>query len=278
MYQANKKVIMKKRQIIDNRKYILARDDYRVFYAIKRRGNISIWINVEGEDEDRRVLDEDFKDVYLCSKKVSYGYMDYCYLFLRNKDDQCSIIDITSLEVVKQFDFQELMKKYRRTINEDNEDGEGIQDYVIILWNKEKKVYSIWSLLKGYIFEPYEYTTIEIYSEGVILDGKNAVDNCGCSLDISDYEEITGPVYYNKKNDKYLFLVDEDGVLFDLMREKGEEGNIFEIETNYNIYTFNSETQELKSSSIPPDDYYDLSKYSDIAYEGYSRLYLGLED
>lgn len=270
---------MKKRQIIDNRKYILARDDYRVFYAIKRRGNISIWINVEGEDEDRRVLDEDFKDVYLCSKKVSYGYMDYCYLFLRNKDDQCSIIDITSLEVVKQFDFQELMKKYRRTINEDNEDGEGIQDYVIILWNKEKKVYSIWSLLKGYIFEPYEYTTIEIYSEGVILDGKNAVDNSGYSMDISDLEKIRSDIYYDKKNDCYLFLVDMDGVLLGYMERSKDDENIREFESKYDIYMFNTETQVLKSRPIPSEpEYDDWSKYSDIAYEGYSRLYLGLED
>ena len=269
---------MEKWQMKENRKYRIARDEYRVFYAVKRRGYISIWLNVEGED--RRVFDEDFKNVDLCSKKVSYGYLVFCYLFLRNKDDQCSIVDITSLEVVKQFDFHELMKKYRRTINEDDEDGEGIQDNVIILWNKKKKVYSIWSLLKGYIFEPYEYTTIEIYSEGVILDGKIAVEDIGCEIDISSYNELNGHIYYNKEKDDYLFLVDEDGILFERMERDEEEEYIFKIETKDNKYTFNTETQELERKPLPPyhDNNEDWSKYSDIAYEGYSGLYLGLEE
>ena len=263
--------------MVENRKYKILKDYDLLFYAIRKRGRTSFWVKSEIEEEllfegiftEIRLLLRHYDSIYCCER---------CYLFLEDINNVCSIVEIINNEIVKIFGSHELRKMYRMT--EDNIEKKE-QDVVIIIWNKEKKVYSIWSILKGDIFGPYEYTDIETYCCGVTLDGVIAVENNGCNYNISHLNRVCDRVYYDKNNGGYMFLVDEDDSLFKWMERDEEDENIYKIETNDNIYTFNSETHGLDCKFLPrrdDDDYNDWSKYSDVAYEGYSRLYLGLDD
>ena len=265
--------------MVENQKYKIFKGDYVFLYAIRKRERTSIWL--KSELEEKQLLEGVFTEISLLLKcDHSYYDCDRCYLFLKDKNKVCSIVEITNNKIVKIFGYHELAKMYRMTAD-DNEKKE--RDVVIILWNKEKKIYSIWSILKGDIFGPYKYTDIENYSCGVILDGVIAVEDNGYSYDISYLNKVCEGVYYSPKHGGYMFLIDEDGSLFEWMKRDEEDENIYKIETNDYIFTFNSETYELNRKHLlrrdDDYDYYnDWSRYSDVAYEGYSRLYLGLED
>lgn len=267
--------------MVENQKYRIIRDDYRYIYAIKKRGRISIWLSSERKNE--KLFKDDYTDIKLLIRKFySAGGCKACYLYLKDKNNVCHVVEVINNEIVKIFGFHELKKMYRMSIN-DNDEEEKEQDVVIITWNKGKKIYSIWSILRGNIFGPYEYTEIENHSCGVILDGVIAVEDNGYSYDVSNLNKVCDNVYYSQKNDGYMFLVDEDSSLFEWMKRDEEDENIYKIETNDYIFTFNSEAYELdRKHLLRRDDDYDYyndwSRYSDVAYEGYSRLYLGLED
>lgn len=265
---------MRTRQMVENRKYKIFKDDYQFYFAIRKRGRISFWL--KSEIEEKKIYEGFFTEINLLLKSYnSYYDCEGCYLFLEDINNLCSIFEIIDNKIVKIFGSHELRKIYTMT-NEKKE-----RDVVIIICNKEKKIYSIWSILRGDIFGPYEYTGIENYNYGVLLDKVIAVEDNGCNYNISHLNRVCDSVYYDKNNEGYMFLVDEDDSLFKWMERDEEDENLYKIETNDNIYTFNSETQELDCKFLPrrDDDYDDdLSKYSDVAYEGYSRLYLGLDD
>lgn len=269
---------MKTKKMVENKECRVMFDDDLYVYAIKKRGHISFWR--KSGVENRQLFEGFFTEIKLL--KCEYNIIYRCYLFLKDKHGVCSIVEIINNEIIKTFACYELKKMYRISIDE-NEEEEKEQDVVIITWNKGKKIYSIWSILRGDIFGPYEYTEIENHNCDVILDGVIAIEDNGYSYDISYLNKVCEGVYYSQKHGGYMFLVDEDGSLFEWMKSDEEDENIYKIETNHNIYTFNSETHEIDCKFLPhrDDDYdynNDWSKYSDVAYEGYSRLYLGLDD
>jgi len=264
--------------MVENQKYKIMRNEGRFFYAIKIRGRISLWLSTEGQE--KKLLEDDYTDITILTKKYDrFDFCEECYLFLKEKHGVCSIVEIIDNKIIKTFSFKDFRKMYRIIINDN---GKEEQDEVIIFWNSKKKIYSIWSILRGNIFGPYEYTDIESFRYGVILDGVIAVKDNGYSFDISDLSKVCERMYYDKNNEAYMFLVDEDDSLFEWMERDEEDENIYKLEMNDNIYTFNSETYKLDCKVLPLRDdydyYHDWSKYSDVAYEGYSRSYLGLDD
>ena len=123
-----------------------------------------------------------------------------------------------------------------------------------------------------------------MYFDGVILDNEIVVEYEGCTIDLKKYvlfmEVEEGEILYNKEYDCYLLHLDQFGSAYVRLYDNEDNDNILEsVERNGHIFVFNKKKKELVEKELR-DDYYDnnWSDYADIAYEGYGRLELGLED
>lgn len=200
----------------------------------------------------------------------------YCYLMLKDDYDICTIVEILSKKVKKSFNEYQCIKRYKRKVEVD---GKEVNDIVYVLCDKYDMWYSVWSLMRGFLFNTYEYSEIKQYSCGAILDNKIAVDLRGYSFDISSYKEINYEgVYYSEEKDDYLYLLNDNRTLFVSLEADSDDENVVMAQLGERVFRYNKETDEFFEDRLPRFEDVDWSQYNDIAYEGYSKQELGLDD
>lgn len=153
-----------------------------------------------------------------------------------------------------------------------------------------------YSIEKGWLVQPEKVVIRDIYDNYVIFN-QYIIDSRGYLEQFNSLLKLVNKIgqisaYYDSSQNKYV-IIDSNGFIYSYLQEI-EPGILISNELDsYHEYQIilNTSTKELSFKSNPnyrrhdyyencsaPDEYYDLSKYSDIAYEGHSRLELGLED
>lgn len=153
-----------------------------------------------------------------------------------------------------------------------------------------------YSIEKGWLVQPEKVEICDIYDNYVIFN-QYIINSRGSLEQFNSLLKLVNKIgqisaYYDSSQNKYV-IIDSNGFIYSYLQEI-EPGILISNELDsYHEYQIilNTSTKELSFKSNPnyrrhdyyencsvPDEYYDLSKYSDIAYEGHSRLELGLED
>ena len=228
------------------------------------------------------------KDLHFTDIKILWRYdPDYredskpaCFAILKELNGNGRIVDLFSeSDVLKDFKFKNYngcaynYKDIYPSLNSEK------TDTILRFLDRAKKKFALYSIKENkYIFS-YDYTDIDVYSKGVLLDEKIAVEYKGFIKDFSEYE-FDGRMFYNIEKNDYWVIIDEterNGSFIDPFEQDKYNEDILKLDTNYFSYTYNKKTEELQRKEYQDEDI-DWSEYADIAYEGYSRLYLGLED
>ena len=262
-------------KIKENIRYVIVKDEYLTIYFKKRKGVIRIRAHDRdcGADhsEDFPWIDEDFVDIRLLTRESE----KYCHVILKEPDGKGCIIELLSKQIVyDNFTFDSFKGVAKRR-----------SDVVVSFLDKQKKTFSIRSLLeKEYVFGPYQYADIEECRYGVVLDKKTAVDNDGFVTDLSGYKCLdNGCIYHNEETDKYLLLLDKEGGLFHEPRKDENDDNILIVEFDDCICRLNIKEERIYWEKNYDDDVpmgwsqQELDEAANIAYEGHSRLELGLD-
>ena len=204
------------------------------------------------------------------------------YYLLENYLGDVCIMEIVSKKIVL-FNFD--VSDYRSCayINNNKKGFDiKIEDTIVGLLFKDKKSFALVSLKNGYVFGPYNYTIIEEYKYGVILDNKTIVENNGAITDISGYVKH-GRVICNEDKTDCLFILDEESQFIILLRQNQRKHNKFEASYKNRLYSFDIRTSELENIdlSTPEPPNRDIEEWtiadSYYAYEGHSELELGID-
>lgn len=184
------------------------------------------------------------------------GQKRFCYVLIEQANKYGIIMEIISNKVLlNNFKFND-----KRSISH-NAKGNRVDkfktDSVIGFLNKTDNTFSLYSILEGFLFGPYNYSKIEEYKNGVILDNITAVENNGTIRDISGFCK-NGNVFYNAKKDEYLLLIDKDEHLFVCMTYiDDEEVGAVSAVVGDDIYIY--EWGELRCESRYDDEPYQWS-------------------
>lgn len=266
-----------------NKKYIICEGMFSFLYCQKKDGIIRIYEHIPDRDHDDYRNDEiwidgEYADIKLLWKNSNTSRERFCYVILKDFNGKGKIVELLGQKtILEKFRYNSLTKVAKRTIY-DNDNNKLKEDIVVRFLNKKTKYFALFSLKEKFIFGPYNYTDIEVCEFGVVLDNKTAVNNDGEILDISGYIN-EGDVFYNKDKDAYLFYIDEEGSVFYEPEEDEDDEDILIVKLENYIYSYNRKTEEFDQKPIYENEYEDdWSQYNDIAYEGYSRLELGLDD
>lgn len=271
------------------KRYWIYSKDNLEFYLKKQKGFIYIYkheICTHRDDcsNDSLWMDIGFLDIKILWKS-SYSDESYiCIIMIKDINGKGRIIDLLSKQtILEKFIYNSYRGIARRTICKDIHDynSQHKKDVVVSFLNKKTKYFALYSLEeRNFIFGPYNYVDIEDDQFGVILDEKLIVNNNGDMLNLSEYEATAdSEVYYNNKKNDYVFVREVDGSLFHFFDSDKKDNNLLKLNFEEYIVTFNKETEELQTESINQNerDLDDWSWAADIAYEGYSRLELGLD-
>lgn len=271
-----------------NKRYIIYKGEFNVLYCKKKNGFIRIYEHIpewkhDDYNDDVLWIEGDYKDLRLL---LRYKYENeepfcneneepFCYLILKDINDKGIIIELLNKKVILSgFQYDSYCGAKKRTIYRDYNE---IEDVITIFINEKTNYFALYSIVDKFIFGPYNYKKIEKYQYGVKLDDKTVVDYLGYVTDITGYD-YNGMIWYNKEKDAYLMEIDEEGSVFYEPEQDDEDEDILKVELENCIYTYNKQTEELDRTPINNDEHeIDWSDYADIAYEGYSRLELGLD-
>ena len=261
-------------------------------YTIKRNNIIHIYKHDESSHDfsnDTFWIKEGFADLKLlwrCALEYRDEGEPACYVIVRELNGSGRVVELLSKrDVIKEFQ----IKHYRgcaynydyKYSNESYWDyKEIITDAILCFWNQERKNFSLFSIKDRKFFFTYDYKYISVYNRGVILDDKLAVEYDGFIHDFTGYE-FDGQMFYNREKDEYWMIIDENeqnGCFIASFEHDDNNENILTLNSEEFTYTYNKKTEELKRKQNCQEEVTDWSDYTDIAYEGYSRLYLGLED
>ena len=264
-----------------NKRYRICGGDYYFLYCKKVNNIIRIYEHIPDRDDDNYRnddiwIDGEFTDIKLLWKNDYISSEKFCYVIVKESNGKGKIIELIKKQtILEKFQYNSFKGAAKRTIGDIGDDKE---DLVIRFLNKKTKYFALFSVKEKFIFGPYNYNYIEEYQYGVELDNKTVVDNDGYVQDLSGYIN-EGPVFYNKEKDSYLFFIDEEGSVYFEPEQDEEDEDVLKVELENYIYTYNKKTEEFDRKQVYENDYdVDWSQYNDIAYEGYSRLELGLED
>ena len=153
-----------------------------------------------------------------------------------------------------------------------------------------------YSIEKGWLVQPEKVEICDIYDNYVIFN-QYIINSRGSLEQFNSLLKLVNKIgqisaYYDSSQNKYV-IIDSNGFIYSYLQEIGPGILISNELDSYHEYQIilNTSTKELSFKSNPnyrrhdyyencsaPGEYYDLSKYSDIAYEGHRRLELGLED
>lgn len=211
------------------------------------------------ECEKMYAIEKDYNHIKpLLSSSRDYGNSsDYAYVLLWN-DSGCSCIkELLSKKIILD-GFKISQLKIHKIFDEEDWYHSAIKDMLFFVnkLDKNNKIYSIFSLHDGYQFGPYEYSEIDVYENGVILDDKYVVEFTGFVKDVSGYEKIDeeNNVYYNKESDRWFILEDADGEFLHYLDDSNypeiKEADLCDYRYEYNI-----ETKKLKKQQKYISDY-----------------------
>lgn len=276
-----------------NIKYLVHKDKYG-FLLYLRKCNRFLNVYSSGRNCPEELwLDKNYKDFIVLKKDGDYLTPRGQYPFVNNKDESCYIllkeIDDTGtlMELLNQkvLLLNILWKNCKFAVRTVGCYPNEKTDVVIRLWYKKEKSYSLYSIVEGYIFGPYHYSIIEEHASYDVLDSTLYIENNGRRRDLSKYyvkeietDTYSYEVYFNENDDVFIML---DRLYY--MSPDEYEDNIRECETENVIYKYDISTEKLELEIKSNDfdniwTYQELRDAADIAYEGNSRLELGLED
>lgn len=266
------------------------KNDFRYFF-IKEGSRIKFYVGRGGFVEEIP-LQEAYYDVKLLmtsgnkdiNSRVYYSSRrcenEACYLLLKKGNGKGVIMELLEGKILLEGINWGNFKAGSRIVDQKD-------DVVIRVWDKQKCEFSLYSLLEGFIFGPYRYSTIIEYGCCVVMDENLYVDDDGWTTDLSSYkidyletdcEDIM--MYSNKEKNSYYIFLNRLNWLW----EDEDNENIRVFENDQYIFRYNKLKNELKIDRVESDSlfgewtYDSLNDAADIAYEGYSRLELGLED
>lgn len=263
-------------------------EDYTL-YSILRNGIIHIYKHDVTSCEnnyfnpscdfsnDPRWIEEGFLDVKLLWRIAVEGEVSACYVILKELNGNGRVIELLGKNtIMRDFLFNSYVGgTYKRGFFNDE-----IKDTILRFWNREKKYFELYSIRERKIIFSYNYISIDFYDKGVILDERVAVAYYGFIKDFSGYE-YDNEMFYDKEKNDYWMIVDErkkDGQFMAPFEQDEYNKDILKLDTDNFTYTYNKKTEELKREQHRYEESIDWSEYADVAYEGYSRLSLGLED
>lgn len=280
------------KQIIENRKYrLFCLPDQLKLYVIKKNGLFYIYGQYDYTNNGREFLwlNKSYRDFKLIWRKDYYGDNLFCYILLKDEYGRGIIMDVaTKSVIIDNICFEDVSGAFKRRIEVR---GERKEDVVLKILCRKNNRYILFSITYGIIFGPYSYKTIKEYRFGVILDDILAVEHNGEIKDLYNYENYDAPLYYNLDKNEYMVFLDEKGHLFYFLREMEneeeeeeteEKGKFLKLEFGNYEYVLNKNTMDFSIKKINDSSYIwtdsELEQATDIAYEGNSRLYLGLDD
>lgn len=192
----------------------------------------------------------------------------FCYMLFKENDGKAYVMEIFSRDVIlKDVDYKDVKSVKQRTLFPKDWgmiDEEERKDAALVIWNKRQKLYSIFSIKEGYIYGPNNYSEIEEFVSGVIIDEHLAIENDGYIFDFAGYER-DGNVYFNKDKDDYRFFLDDaDGMFYIMEKDQYTNDDVVKLEIEDNngtiIYKYNKETGEFTQDYIPDDDGYQYTE------------------
>lgn len=265
---------------IQNKRYYLIKDNDRQIYAVNKEGYIQIYIHSLAENIDTLWVKGQYCDLRFISKTDFVEDCNYYYVILKSLDGEGHVIDLISNKtVLENFRYAHFDGHYKYVTIE----NEKIITHILLRFNNtEKRQYSVYSMsAEKIIIGPIKYESIEICRNGVILDKSYVIENNGYSFDLSEYTlSEKSNVYFNKKEGLFLIRFDYEGALFHSLHKSKRKG-ILTTRIQYTDYYYNVAEDKLMKKS-PSTSYAgwtkrELEEAADIAYEGHSRLELGLE-
>ncbi len=283
-------------RIKENIRYRITANPEISVYLIKKGRHIRIMahLNKDGENRERDGqwiwIKKDILDFKLLwEKKDRHGSFEgICYVIIKDIEGRGFLLDVMNpseylLSGFNYHSYKGTTKTFVYDVPMEFDEYEK-EDRIIKFWDKRKKSFALYSLLKKkFIFGPIDYKDIEDLGFGVIIDDITYVENNGCTDDLSGYECIdyyAERIYYNKEKDDYMMLIQgEDNGLFGA----DKEDNIIKVETDNWIYKYNLDSKKFEYEQIynnymSTDEYlHQWDDYEDIAFEGYSREYLGID-
>lgn len=266
--------------MIPNKKYYLIKDYGRYIYAVNKDGYIQIYVHDISENKDFLWLHDRYCDMRFITENDFLEDNRYYYIILKTCDGMGHIVDIvTNKTVLENFRYAHFDGYHKYVTLEDAKTKAHI---LLRINNRTKNQYSIYSTVdEKYIIGPISYNSIEVFRNGVILNDTYVIENNGHSFDLSDYcFSEKSKVYINKKENRYIFRFDYE-CLFHCLQKSKQKG-ILTARIQYTDYYYNiAEDKFYKkspSSSFTGWTKRELAEAADIAYEGHSRLELGLED
>ena len=267
--------------LIENRVYRLLwlKEDIQLI-IIKSNGLMRVYKRYGDEEAYRDILwlDEGYKEIKRIMKSSHNSETKYYYAILTDENGTHSIMEIVSKEsILSNYQYNHLKIVYKE-IEPFSSCTPEIVDVIYRVHNKKKKLYALYSLKEGFLFGPYNYKEIEMHNCGVILDNKYAVENYGYSMDLTEYDCDENDLYISKDKKRFFLFLDQDEEMFHILKKDDYDDNIMITETEHEIFKYDLSTKSCRCELKRMDYEIDLSKFNDIAYEGYSRLELGLED
>lgn len=279
-----------------NIRYLIYKDKYGFLLYLRKNNRFLNIYSSERNCPEELWLDNNYKDFIVLKKdgdKLPQRVQDLfttnkneteesCYILLKEIDDTGTLMELLNQKVLLANILWKNCKFAVRTVGcYPNEKT----DVVIRLWYKKEKSYSLYSIVEGYIFGPYHYSIIEEHASYDVLDSTLYIENNGRRRDLSEYyvkeietDTYSYEVYFNENDDVFIML---DRLYY--MSPDEYEDNIRECETENVIYKYDMSTEKLELEIKTNDfdniwTYQELRDAADIAYEGHSRLELGLED
>lgn len=238
--------------MIPGKKYVFFYDDKIKVYAIKKNGYIKILYHAYDQESsrDQNWIDGLYKSIrFLCSYKNT-GKVYWCYVILKNVKGGGQIIELVNKIVIKDKFPYRIYAGYTCRENVIPEDDPG--DCIIRFHDKSRRIYSLCNLNNNYIFTPYKYNSIKIYTNGVIIDNHVVVENDGNIYDVSNYNDLGESIYHDKKSNKYYIFLDFDGSLFYELEPDANE-NILSLYINGYSYVYNIKENRVIKKKLLDD-------------------------
>lgn len=238
----------------ENKTYRLLSLDEEECHLIIIKSNGLIWFYKQYEDDkgvcqDSLWLEDGFKEVKIIMKSGSSSDKRYCFVYLTDECGSHSIMEVVNkIPILDEYQPNHYKMVYKKISLDTNNTSE-TNDVIYRLFIRKKKNYALYSLRKGFIFGPYNYKNIDMHRNGVILDNRIAVENCGITFDLTNYI-YDGGVYVRKDKKEYLLFLDQKEKMFVPMEKDYSDDNYMIAETEYDIFKYNKTTGECRCQPI----------------------------
>jgi len=262
--------------MVSNKSILLKNNDMKI-YAVIEDDVFQIFNHDIARNKDEIWVKGQYRNMKFISKTDFLEKDKYHYVILKGLDGTGSLVDLISGKtILENFHFDDYVGHHKYITFENHKNVTHIE---LSFNNKEEKEYSVYSTVdRKYIIGPIKYNSIEICRNGVILDNTYAIENNGRTIDLSEYNySEKSRVYINKEKNQYLVNFDYEGQLFYNLHKSREKG-ILTVRLHNSYYFYNiAEDRLYKKGLSHVWTKRELAEAADIAYEGHSRLELGLE-